>query len=126
MGILCVRILGVKLGVRKCARMVHFILLVLISKKKENDNKLVYIFLKTSRKSHGNGVIDLYAKKITKVDSTHTCLAVIALDSVLKKYDNYYPQVFLKECKYIEKKVIRQIIDDVKSSSDDCDEFDEE
>ena len=31
----------------------------------------------------------------------------------IKKDDNYYPQVFLKECKYIEKKVIRHINDDL-------------
>ena len=36
-------------------------------------------------------------------------LAVIGLDSALKKDDNYYPQVFLKECKYIEEKVIRHV-----------------
>ena len=36
--------------------------------------------------------------------SNHTCLAVISLDSALKKNDNYYPQVFSEECKYIEKK----------------------
>ena len=29
---------------------------------------------------------------------------IISLDSALKKDDDYYPQVFLKECKYIEKK----------------------
>ena len=29
------------------------------------------------------------------------CLAVISLDSAFKKDQNYYPQVFLKECKYI-------------------------
>ena len=28
----------------------------------------------------------------------HTCLAVISLDSALKKDDSYYPQVYLKEC----------------------------
>ena len=33
-----------------------------------------------------------------------TTLAVISLDSALKKDDNYYPQVYLKECIYIEKK----------------------
>ena len=38
------------------------------------------------------------------VDSNNTCLAVSILDSALKKDENYYPQVFLKECKYIEKK----------------------
>ena len=43
-------------------------------------------------------------KKIPKGDSSHTCLAVIILDSALKKDENYYSQDFLKECKYIQKK----------------------
>ena len=44
----------------------------------------------------------------------------MSLDSALNKDGNYYPQVFLKECKYIEKKIIRHINDDVSdfSSSD--------
>ena len=33
------------------------------------------------------------------------------LDSALKKDKNCYPQVFLKECTYIKKKVIRHIND---------------
>ena len=37
--------------------------------------------------------------------SNNTDLAVIVLDSAIKKADKYYPQVLLKECKYIEKKV---------------------
>ena len=53
----------------------------------------------------------------------NTCLAVLSLDSVFNKDGNYYPQVFLKESKYIEKKVIRHIIDDLESCFD-C--FDEE
>ena len=44
-------------------------------------------------------------KKIPLVEINNTCLAVISLDSALKKDVNYYLQVFLKECKYIEKKV---------------------
>ena len=44
-------------------------------------------------------------KKIPLVEINNTCLAVISLDSVLKKDVNYYLQVFLKECKYIEEKV---------------------
>ena len=45
------------------------------------------------------------------------------MDSALKKDENCYLQVFLKECKYIEKKVIRHIrhIADLESSSDDSD-----
>ena len=52
------------------------------------------------------------------MDSNHTCLAVISWDSPFKKDENYCPQVFLNECKYIEKKVVRHIIDDLESSSD--------
>ena len=72
-------------------------------------------------KSHGDEVINFYNKKNPKVDSNYTCLAVISLDSALKKDKSYYPQVFLKECKYIERKVIRHITDDIESFSDDSD-----
>ena len=40
-------------------------------------------------------------KEIPKVDSNHTCLVVISLDSASEKDDNFYPQVFIKDCKYI-------------------------
>ena len=56
-------------------------------------------------------------KKIPKVDSNHTCLAVISLDSALKNDDNHYPQGLLKECKYIEKKVVRHICDNLSYCS---------
>ena len=82
-------------------------------------------FLKTKIKPHSGEVTDLYDKEIPKVDSNHTCLAVISLNSALKKDKNYYLQVFLKECKYIEKKVVRHIIDDLESSSDDSDNSDD-
>ena len=39
-------------------------------------------------------------------NSNRICLVVISLDSAYKKCQNYYPQVFLKECKYIEKEKI--------------------
>ena len=106
--------------------------------------------MKTKIKSHGDEVTDFYDKETPEADkqffqgkqekfwsfdkakndliedSNHTCLAVISLDSSLNKDGNYYPQVFLKECKYIEKKVIRHIIDDLESSSDDSDDSDKE
>ena len=63
-------------------------------------------FLKTKIISHDDEVTDFYDKKISWVNSNHTLLAVISLDSALKKEDNYYVQVFLKECKYTEKKEI--------------------
>ena len=36
----------------------------------------------------------------------YTCLSVILLDSIIDVDKEYYPQVFLKECKYEEKKKI--------------------
>ena len=42
-------------------------------------------------------------KKIVKVDSKQTWIAVISSDSAPKKDENYYPQVFLKQCEYPEK-----------------------
>ena len=78
--------------------------------------------MKTEIKSHGDEVTDFYNKEIPKAGPNHTCLAVINFDSVLKKDKNYYQQDFLKECKYIEKKVVRHIINDLESSSDDSHE----
>ena len=82
--------------------------------KKEFDSKTVYNknYLKTKIKSHCDEVTDFYDKKIN-----HTCLAVISLDSALKKDYKYHPHVFLKECKYIEKKVIRHINDNLSDFS---------
>ena len=73
--------------------------------------------MKDKIQSHGDEVTDFYNKKSPEVDSNHACLAVIDLDSALKKDDNYYPQMFLKECKYIEKKVIRHIVDNLSDFS---------
>ena len=58
--------------------------------------------MKTKIKFHGDEVADFYDKKVSKTDSNPICLAVISLDSALKKDDNYYLQVFLKECKYVD------------------------
>ena len=57
---------------------------------------IIKIFLKTKMKSYGDEVTDFYGREIPKVDSNHTCLAVISLDSALNKDRNFYPQVFLK------------------------------
>ena len=80
--------------------------------KNEFDCEPVYNkeFLKTKIKSHCDEVTDFIDKGIVKVDSNHTCSAVISLDSALMKDEHYYPQVFLKECQYIQKKVVRCIM----------------
>ena len=71
--------------------------------------------------------MDFNEKEIPKLGSNYTCAAVL-IDFVFKKDKNYYPQVFSKECKYVEKgkKVTRYITDDLEISCDDSDESDEE
>ena len=58
--------------------------------KKEFDSEPVYNkeFLKTKIKPHGEEVTGFYGKGIQKMDSNHTCLAVISLDLALKKNDS--------------------------------------
>ena len=58
--------------------------------KKEFDSEPVYNkeFLKMKIKPHGDEVTGFYDKGIQKMDSNHTCLAVISLDPALKKNDN--------------------------------------
>ena len=48
----------------------------------------------------------IFMQKNPKMDSDHTCLAVISLDSAFQKDKNCYPLVFLKECKCAKKKLI--------------------
>ena len=69
--------------------------------RKEIDSEPVYNknYLKTKIQSHGDEVTGFYDKKIPKLDSIHPAL---------KKDGNYYLQVFLKECKYIEKKIVKK------------------
>ena len=56
------------------------------------------------------------------MDPNHTCLAVISLDSALKKDENYHLQVFLKSVYTLE---ISDILLMLKSSFD-SEESDEE
>ena len=46
--------------------------------------------METKIESHGNEVTDFHDKKIPKVDFNHICLAVISLDSAIKKDEDYY------------------------------------
>ena len=80
------------------------------------------MFLKTIIKSDCDKVTDFYDKENSKVDSNHICLAVINLDSALKKDESYNPQMFLNKSKYINKKLIRYITQDKEIFSSDSDE----
>ena len=67
-------------------------------------------YIKIKITSYGDEVKDFHDKKCLKKESNYI-------------YGNYYPQMFLKECKYIEKEkmVIRYITNDLKISFDDSD-----
>ena len=45
------------------------------------------------------------SKEVPKEKIPHKCLSIIILDSALYGYENYYPQTFLEECKYVKKNV---------------------
>ena len=72
----------------------------------------------TKKRFDRESVYIIHDKEIIKVGFNHTCVSVISLDSILKKDKNSYPQVFLKECKYIKKIAIRHITDDLGNCSD--------
>ena len=48
----------------------------------------LYIIKKIENSNIGNEVTDFYDRETPKVDSKHTCLAVIGLDSAFKKHEN--------------------------------------
>ena len=68
--------------------------------------------------------LQIFMKKISKVDSNYTCLPVISLDSAPRKYENNYPQDFLKNVNMLRKKVVRHINDNLSdfTSFDESDE----
>ena len=51
-------------------------------------------------KSYSDKTTHFHGKEILKVDSNHTCLAVISLDYSSNWLGNYYLQVFLKRKKH--------------------------
>ena len=73
--------------------------------KTEFHSKSIYNkkSLKTKINTYSNKPKDFHDKEILKVGFNYTCLAVILIDFILRKEKIYYPQMFLKECKYFEK-----------------------
>ena len=71
--------------------------------KKDFESEPAYIksFLKNKIKSSDDKVTDFYNKELPNVASNHIFLTVISLNSILRKDEKCYPQVFLNKCKYI-------------------------
>ena len=64
--------------------------------------------------------INSHNNKIPKEGSQCICLSVNVINSVFRTDNNYYPRVFLEECKHVvkEKKMPEYITDDIDISSD--------
>ena len=93
--------------------------------EKEFDSEQIHSgkYIETKVKSHnGNINIDFHDNGMPKDDSSSIYFYIILIDSVFKMRKNYYPQVFLEECKYTVKEKSRYISDDSKNFSDDSDE----
>ena len=71
--------------------------------------------IKTKLKIYNDKVYTNFQNnKIPKDNDYFTCLSVILLDSIfVNSNKKYYPQIFLKECKYVIKK-INTIIEDLE------------
>ena len=69
------------------------------------------LFLKNKINPYIDEITYFYDEETPKVYSNHTCLILISLYSTLRKDENYFLQVFLREIKYIEKKLIRHAND---------------
>ena len=62
-----------------------------------NDDNSKYI--KTKIKTFKNSIItNFHNKKVPEEKIPYKCLSIIALDSVIKTDNKYYPQTFLEEC----------------------------
>ena len=77
---------------------------VLNSLKKEFDSKPIYNekYVKAKIKFN-NGKINsnFHSINIPKDDLQYVCLSVVLLGASFRTGKNYYPQVFLEECKYV-------------------------
>ena len=84
-----------------------------------DDDKYVKIKIKTYKDSI---ITNFYnkkeSKKVPQEKTSHKCLSVIVLDSIIYAYEKCYPQVFLEECKYVQEKIKTKNYIDTDSDSD--------
>ena len=89
------------------------------------ESKPVYVedvkYIKTKIKIYaGNIITNFHNKKMPKEKAPCKCLLIIMIDSAIKANEKYYPQTFLEECKYTQKKIktenyINEDLEDSKS-----------
>ena len=91
--------------------------------RKKFDSKPLFVnddnskYIKTKIKTFKNSVItNFHNKKVPEEKIPCKCLLIIALDSVIKTDNKYYPQTFLEECIY--KQQNNYITEELESDSD--------
>ena len=78
-----------------------------IDKTFESDPVYNEKYLKAKIKSYNGKIItNFHNNKIPKEGSQCICLSVLLIDSGFRTGNNYYPHVFLEECKYVVKEKI--------------------
>ena len=85
-----------------------------------DDDKYIKTIIKVYA---GSMITNFHNKKMPKEKAPFKCLSIIMLDSVLKANKKYYPQAFLEECKYAQKKIktenyIDEDLEKIESDSD--------
>ena len=63
-------------------------------------------YIKTRIKTYKDSIITNFNdktrfKEVPEEKTTYECLSIIILDSVIYVYEEYYPQTFLEESKYV-------------------------
>ena len=67
----------------------------------DDDNKSV----KNIKKYPDSIITNFHNKIMPKEKVPCKCLSITMLDSVIETDENYYPQIFLEECKYVQEKM---------------------
>ena len=101
--------------------------------RKKFDSKLFYgnddnKYIKTKIKTFKDSIItNFHNKKVPEEKIPYKCLLIIALDSVIKTDNKYYPQTFLEECVYKQQKEQKNYIKgELESDSDSNNESESE
>ena len=81
-------------------------------------------YIKTKIKTYTEIIItNFHNKKMPKEKVSRKFLSIIMSDSVIESDENYYPQTFLEECKYVHEKIkFENYIDEELDSDSDNDE----
>ena len=85
-------------------------------------------YIKTKRKIYAGRIITIFHnKKVPKEKAPCKCLSIIIIHSVIRANKKYYPQTFLKECKYVQEKIkIENYIDEDLEKSESGSESNDE